>query len=57
MYRWRTALASVDPDEPQFTSVGFNEVECTLWRRIGQREIGLRYSTFDKGISFEIGGF
>ncbi|MGD8238639.1 MAG: hypothetical protein PVH68_08815 [Armatimonadota bacterium] len=57
LYRWRQPIPSVDLEEPEFTEVGFNEVDCTLWRSIGQREVGLRYSTYDNRISFEIGGF
>jgi hypothetical protein len=57
MYRWRQPIPSIDLTATEYTNVGFNELNATIWRKIGQREIGLRYSTFDKGISLEIGGF
>ncbi len=58
MYRWRRTITSFnDLDKTEFASVGFNETEFTIWRKIGRRDIGLRYSTFDNRISFEIGGF
>jgi hypothetical protein len=38
------------------SAAGFNETEFIVYRQIGAREVGLRYSTFDHRISLELAG-